>query len=103
MKKFLIFGFAIFLVGCGTPTSEEKIENVARDENVQIEISNLETQLASGEITEKYAQEQLKKILRERKELNSGSTESILKKIEAIDPESAEMFRRQIEANQAAQ
>ncbi|MBT6996109.1 hypothetical protein HN954_01625, partial [bacterium] len=53
MKKLLILGLAIFLVGCGTPTSEEKIENIAHDENVQIEISNLETQLASGEITEK--------------------------------------------------
>ncbi len=84
MKKILIvFACFLALTGCKAPekTPEEQALQIANNEYVLLEIEELQAQLERGEITEKYASERLKQILKERQRLNSGSTEVILEKI----------------------
>ncbi|MCF7846879.1 MAG: hypothetical protein K9M51_02395 [Candidatus Gracilibacteria bacterium] len=105
MKKALLLLPILLLTACSTSesTPEEQLRHVAHNPHVQTEVSKLQQQLDRGEITEQYAQEKLKQILKNRVEANSGSPESILKKIEAIDPQIAEGLRQQIEAQQNAE
>lgn len=89
MKKLLILSvFVLILTGCtaAPKTPLEEAHEIASGENVSAEINKLQLQLERGEVTEKYAQEKLKKILKERQKQNSGDTESILKKIGEQDP-----------------
>ena len=93
------------VVGCAQPelTQKEVTQKVATNENVQIEIKKLEMQLERGEITESYAQEKLKQILKKRVQANSGEPEAILEKIGEQDPMLekglAEMIQRRQEAD----
>lgn len=64
----------------------KETHDIATGVNVSREITKLQLQLERGEITEKYAQEKLKQVLKERQKQNSGDTESILKKVGEEDP-----------------
>ena len=106
MKKLLLLSiFVLCLTGCNTipktPTEEAKI--IAEDVHVSPEINKLQLQLERGEVTQKYAQERLKQILKERQRLNSGDTDVILEKIKDQDPMLekglAEMIQRRQERN----
>ena len=89
MKKLLLISVIILtLAGCTTtPKSDtEKAREIANDIHVSQEIEKLNLQLERGEVTEKYAQERLKQILKERQRINSGDTDVILEKIKEQDP-----------------
>jgi hypothetical protein len=89
MKKLLILSVLVLtLTGCNaTPkTSTEEAKNIAEDIHVSTEINKLQLQLENGAVTEKYAAEKLKQILKERQKQNSGDTEVILEKIKNQDP-----------------
>ncbi len=89
MKKlFLLSALVLMLAGCSStpPTPAEEAHTIAQGKYVSAEIQKLQLQLKNGEVTEKYAQERLKQILKERQKQNSGDTESILKKIGEQDP-----------------
>lgn len=89
MKKLLLLSvLVLMLAGCSStpPTSAEEAQTIAEGENVSAEIQKLQLQLDNGEVTEKYAQERLKQILKKRQKENSGDTESILEKIGEQDP-----------------
>ncbi len=104
MKKLLILSvLVLMLAGCSTPekTPAEEAQVIAEGENVAAEIQQLQLQLDNGEVTEKYAQERLKQILKTRQQENSGDTEAILEKIGKQDPRLeegiAEMIKRRQE------
>ena len=104
MKKLLLLSvIALSVVGCaqGELSSEEVTRKVGTNEHVQLEINKLQAELGRGEITEAYAQEKLKKILKERVRANSGDPEVILEKIGQEDPMLekglAEMIERRLE------
>ncbi len=89
MKKALILSvLMIILAGCSTPekTPAEEAQNIAENQYVSLEIEKLQTQLENGAVTEKYAQEKLKQILKERQRQNSGDTAAILEKVGNEDP-----------------
>ncbi len=79
---------ALSVVGCAQHqlTSEEVTQKVGTNEHVQLEIKKLQSELERGEITEAYAQEKLKQILKQRVRANSGEPEVILEKIGEQDP-----------------
>ncbi len=89
MKKLLFLAvFVLCLTGCSTipKTPAEEAKNIAENVHVSAEINKLQVQLERGEVTQKYASERLKQILKERQRLNSGDTEVILEKIKEQDP-----------------
>lgn len=110
MKKLLIaFALILTLSACTSSelTTEQQAQKIAEGTNVSTEITKLQLQLERGEVTEKYAQERLKQILKERQKANSGDTESILEKIRNEDPMLekglAEMIERQKASKEAHQ
>ena len=89
MKKLLLFSVIVLILsGCTTTlkSDTEKAREIANDIHVSQEIEKLNLQLEQGEVTEKYAQERLKQILKERQRINSGDTDVILEKIKDQDP-----------------
>lgn len=106
MKKLLILSaIAISVVGCAQRqlSQEEVTQKVATNEHVQLEIKKLQTELERGEITESYAQERLKQILRNRVRDNSGDPEVILEKIGEQDPMLEKGLAEMIERRQEAE
>lgn len=89
MKKLLTLSILLLtLTACTTnqQSPAQEAQKIAAGTNVSREITNLQLQLERGEVTEKYAQEKLKQILKERQRQNSGDTEAILEKVGKEDP-----------------
>ena len=99
MKKLLITLSLIILSGCGITNKIEPISEIGKftqNDFVKQQIVNLQQKVENNEITQEYAQQELKKIIEENKKLNDGSTESILKKFKNIDPKIADALEKKI-------
>lgn len=104
MKKLLTISIlALAITACATmpKTPAEEAQNIAENQYVSLEIAKLQTQLENGEVTEKYAQEKLKQILKERQRQNSGDTEAILEKVGNEDPMIQKALEEMLERRKA--
>ena len=104
MKKLLTISIiALALTACATmpKTPAEEARDIAEGVNVSREITKLQLQLENGEVTERYAQEKLKQILKERQRQNSGDTEVILEKIGDEDPMIQKALEEMLERRKA--
>ena len=99
MKKILLTFGLIILTGCSLGSGEKSVKKIITNEYIQSQISILQNRIDLGELTEAEAQEELKKNLKENKKLNDGSTKSILKKFEIVNPEAAKMLEEKIRKN----
>ena len=99
MKKLLLTLSLIILSGCSLSNNSEPVnetDKFTQNDFVKEEIAKLQRQVESDEITPQYAQQKLKQIIEENKKLNDGSTKSILKKFEDIDPKISDALEKRI-------
>ncbi len=111
MKKILILILSVFLTACSWGNFDIKkddsqnsaknsvVQRTLHDEYVQAQIKILQKQVDKGQITPDEAGEKLKKFVKDLPNLNDGSTRSILKKFELIDPETAKLLEERIRKN----
>ena len=110
MRKISVLALSIILTACswgGLRNTQEVSKNPAKisaekvlhNQYIQEKIKFLEKKVENGEITKEEASKELKQEIIDLKNLNNGSTKSILKKFEMINPKTAKILEEKIRKN----